>query len=151
MSRVAVDAGVFVDYIDRNSQLHGVARALVESFGRLEVFLSHVTVAETCYVTARVLKEAGVKDYFEKSLEFVRWLSGHPSVQVVGSIELDVEAARLKLEHGIALGDCYVLALSKLKNCRAVFRKREMPKELEEEFEVVFLEDYVGNTKDVPK
>ena len=67
-------------------------------------------------------------------------------MEVVSSLELDIEAAKVKLEYGIATGDCYILALSKLKNCKAVFRKREneMPGRIEEDFDVIFLEDYAG-------
>ncbi len=141
-----VDTGVFVDYMDRKSPLHRVARAVVESIGQLEVLLPHVTLAEICYVSARILREAGIKEAFEKSVEFVKWLYSHPAVEVVSSLELDIEAAKVKLEYGIAIGDCYILALSKLKNCKAVFRKREneMPGRIVEDFDVIFLEDYTG-------
>ena len=141
-----IDTGVFIDYIDRKSPFHAPAKTVIDSIGRLEVLLPHITVAEICYVTARVLREAGVSKYLEKSVEFVEWLQRHPAVEVASSVELDIEAAKVKLRYGIALADCYVLALSKLNDCKAVFRKREeeMPDEIEEDFDVVFLEDYVG-------
>lgn len=64
--------------------------------------------------------------------------------RVVDGLSLSVEAARLKLKYGIALTDCYVLALSRLEGCKAIFRKREkILEEIEEDFEVIFLEDYV--------
>ena len=59
-------------------------------------------------------------------------------------MDLHLEAAKVKLKYGIALADCYVLALSKIKNSKAVFRKREkeMSEQIEKDFDVVFLEDY---------
>ncbi|AAB89881.1 type II toxin-antitoxin system VapC family toxin [Archaeoglobus fulgidus] len=149
MSKAVIDTGVFVDYIDRKSPLHDVARNVINSIGQLEVLLPYVTIAEICYVTARVLREAGIEEWLEKSVEFVEWLQRHPAVEVVCSTELDVEAAKVKLRYGLALADCYVLALSKLKNCKAVFRKREkeMPDKVEKDFDVIFLEDYVGGDR----
>ena len=86
----------------------------------------------------------GVRDYFSKALSFIEWLDRHPSVQVVRAFNLDVEAAKIKTHYGIALTDCYVLALSKIKNCTAIFRKREkeIPPNMEKDFNILFLEDY---------
>ena len=144
MSRITVDTGVFVDYIDEKSPYHEQAKAIIGSLGKLELLLPPITLAEVCYVTARILNEAGVRDAFDKAVQFVKWLYSHPAVEVVNELNLHVEAAKIKLRYKIALADCYILALSKLKDCKAVFRKREkeMPKEIEKDFNVIFLEDY---------
>ncbi len=140
-----VDTGVFVEYIDRKSPYHEAARAIVDSLGQLEIVLPSITLTEICYVSARIFMAAGVENALEKSVEFVEWLYSHPAVSVVDNLTLNIEAAKLKLQYGIALADCYVLALSKLERCKAVFRKREkeMPEEIERDFDVMFLEDYV--------
>jgi len=146
VSKAVVDTGVFVDYVDRKAPYHEAAKAIIDSLGQLELILPSITLTEICYVCARIFRAAGVKKAFEKSVEFVEWLYSHPAVRVVDSFALGIEAAKLKLHYGIALADCYVLALSKLEGCKAVFRKREgeMPEEIENDFDVIFLEDYVG-------
>ncbi len=140
-----VDTGVFVEYIDRKAPYHEAAKAIVNSLGQLEIVLPSITLTEICYVSARIFMAAGVENALEKSVKFVEWLYSHPAVSVVDSLTLNIEAAKLKLQYGIALADCYVLALSKLEKCKAVFRKREkeMPEEIEMDFDVMFLEDYV--------
>jgi len=145
VSKIAVDTGVFVEYINRKARYYKAAKAIIDSFGKLEVLLPGVTISEVCYVTARILNAAGVENAFEKAAEFVSWLYSHPAVRIVNDLNLHIEAARIKLEYGIALADCYVLALSRIEDCKAVFRKREkeMPGEIEKDFDVIFLEDYV--------
>ena len=144
MSRITVDTGVFVDYIDKKSPYHEQAKAIIGSLGKVELLLPPITLAEVCYVTTRILNEAGVQDAFDKAVQFVKWLYSHPAVEIVNELELHTETAKIKLKYRIALADCYVLALSRLKDCKAVFRKREkeMPKEIEKDFDVIFLEDY---------
>ncbi len=144
MSRIIVDTGVFVDYIDKKSPYHKQAKAIINSLGKIKLLLSTITLAEICYVTTRVLSEAKVKDAFDRAIQFVRWLYTHPAVEIVNEFDTHIEAAKIKLKYKIALADCYVLALSRLKGCKAVFRKREieMPKEIEKDFDVLFLEDY---------
>lgn len=144
MSRIAIDTGVLVDYIDKKSPYHEQAKAIMDSLGRIELFLPSITLAEVCYVTARVLEEKKVRDSLDKAIQFVRWLYFHPAVTVVDELDMHIEAAKIKLKYKIALADCYVLALSKLKMCKAVFRKREreMTEEIEKNFDVIFLEGY---------
>ncbi len=144
MSRITVDTGVFVDYIDKKSPYHEQAKAIIGSLGKVELLLPPITLAEVCYVTTRILNEAGVREAFDKAVQFVKWLYSHPAVTIVNDLDLHVETAKIKLKYRIALADCYVLALSRLKGCKAVFRKREkeMPEEIEKDFDVIFLEDY---------
>ena len=144
MSKIVVDTGVFVDYIDKKSPYHKQAKAIVNSLGKIELLLPPITLAEVCYVTTRVLSEAGVKDAFDRAVQFVRWLYSHPAVEIVNELDVHIEAAKTKLKYEIALADCYVLALSRLKGCKAVLMKREkeMPQEIEKDFDILFLEDY---------
>jgi predicted nucleic acid-binding protein len=144
-AKVSIDTGVFIEYIDVKGSFHKPARTLIDSLHRIEVFLPGVILAETCYVAARIYKILGVSKYFERALKFVEWLNAHPSIQTVRSFNLDVEAAKIKTHYNVALTDCYILAVSKINDCRAVFRKREkeMPPSLEKDFKILFLEDYV--------
>jgi hypothetical protein len=143
-AKVSIDTGVFIEYIDVKGSFHKLARALIDSLYRIEVFLPGVILAETCYVAARIYKILGEGKYFEKALKFVEWLSAHPSIQVVSSFNLDVEAAKIKTNYNLALTDCYILAVSKINDCKAVFRKREkeMLPSIEKDFNILFLEDY---------
>jgi len=142
--KAAVDTGVFVEFVDKRGPYHEAATAVVSSLGKLEIVLPSVVLTEICYVTARILEAAGRKDALDKAVELVKWLHSHPSVRIVDHLQLKIETARVKIKHKIALGDCYVLALSRLEGCKAVFRKREreMSREIEKEFDVIFLEDY---------
>jgi hypothetical protein len=145
LAKVVIDTGVFVEYIDKRASFHSPAKAIIESIGAIEVFLPPITLAEVCYIAARLLEFSGAKNAFEKASEFVNWIYTHPAVTIINDLSLHTEAARVKLEYNMALADCYILALSKLKRCKAVFRKREkeMSEEVEEEFDTLFLEDYM--------
>lgn len=144
-ARVSIDTGVFIEYIDLKGSFHKLAQALINSFHRIEVFLPGVILAETCYVAARIYKTLGFSNFLEKALKLVEWLNGHPSIQINRSFDLDVEAAKIKTQYNVALTDCYLLAMSKVKDCIAIFRKREkeMPPNIEKDFNILFLEDYV--------
>ncbi|MBS7251911.1 MAG: hypothetical protein KIH08_15170 [Candidatus Freyarchaeota archaeon] len=80
-----------------------------------------------------------------KVLKIVEWLNGNPSIHINRSFNLDVEAAKGKMQYGLALTDCYLLALSKIRDGTAIFRKREkeITPDLERDFKILFLEDYV--------
>jgi len=144
-TKITIDTGVFVEYIDRKAKYHRAAKAIIDSFGRLEIVLPSITIAEVCYVTARLLNVAGIEKALGKAIEFASWIYNHPAVEVVDNLGLHIETAKIKLEYRMALADCYVLATSKIENCKAVFRKREkeVPEQIEKDFKVVFLEDYV--------
>jgi len=79
----------------------------------------------------------------------VEWLYRLPTIQVIGEpLDLALEAGKIKLKYRLALTDCYILAVSKLYNCKVIFREREKEminiiKELEKEFKIMFLEDYI--------
>ncbi|WXG42358.1 MAG: PIN domain-containing protein [Candidatus Freyarchaeum deiterrae] len=143
-AKVSIDTGVFTEYIDVKGSFHKLAKALFDSLYMIEVFLPGVILAETCYVAARIYKILGLGQYFERALKLVEWLSAHPSIKVVRSFDLDVEAAKIKTHYNVALTDCYILAVSKIRDCTAIFRKREkeMPPSIEKDFNILFLEDY---------
>ena len=150
MARAAVDTSVIIEYVDRAGPFHEQAAALFTAAvaGRLELVVPHPVLAETYYVAARVYEHLGLSDPERRAERLVSWLFRLPSVRVAGvTLELALEAGRVKRKYGLALTDCYVLASAKVYGCRAVFRKRESEMEgcedeLRREYGLVFLEDY---------
>ncbi|MCE4613129.1 MAG: PIN domain-containing protein [Desulfurococcales archaeon] len=152
MTRVVLDTGVVVEYIDLKGALHEQAWIVMESVkaGRLEAVIPHPVLSETFYVAARIYSKLGARDPEERALKLIEWLYRLPTVSIVGeTLDLALEAGRAKLKYGLALTDCYVLASSKLYNARALFRKREREmgagkvlRSLTRDYEIVFLEDY---------
>ncbi len=94
MLRITVDTGVFIDYIDKKSPYHRQARAIIDSLGKIEILLPSISLAEICYVIARILGEIGAQDAVDKAVEFVTWLCGHPAVSIVNDLDLHIEAER---------------------------------------------------------
>ncbi|MHA1593962.1 MAG: PIN domain-containing protein [Candidatus Baldrarchaeia archaeon] len=151
MRRVVLDTGVLVEYIDRKGRFHGLAAAVMGSIisGKLTGVVPHPVLTEAYYVSARIYRVLGLEDFEKRAKTYVEWLFRHPNIVVEPSgLELAIEAGKIKMKYGLALTDCYVLALSKMRACPAVFRKveREMEGRLDElrrNFRIVFLEEYV--------
>lgn len=150
MTSVVLDTGVIVEYVDLRGAFHEAARALFNALlsGKLEALVPHAVLAETYAVARRIYEALGLPDADSRAAKLINWLYSLPSVRVEGvGLELALEAGRVKARYKLALTDCYVLALSKLSGCAAVFRarEREMQRalaELQREFKLVFLEDY---------
>ena len=148
-SRVALDSSVIIEYIDRAGRLHEQASAIFKALseGRLRAVVPGPVLAETFYVAFRIYSSLGLPDPMERAERLVDWIDKHPQVDVPRNFDLDLEAGKMKLKYGLSLTDCYVLAASKMRGAKAVFRKREREMEgvedaLKKELEVVFLEDY---------
>ena len=54
MSKVVIDTGVFVEYVDRKAPYHKPAKAIIDSLGQLEVILPSIALAEICYVLSLI-------------------------------------------------------------------------------------------------
>ncbi|ABL78874.1 PIN domain-containing protein [Thermofilum pendens] len=149
-ARVALDTSVIVEYIDARGDLHRQAELVFSALlsGRLEALIPHPVLAETYYVAARLYRALGAGDPEGTASRLVSWLYRLPSVSVPeGGVELAVEAGRVKARYGVALTDCYVLAVARVYACKALFKRPEgeMAKHLDElrrEYGAVFLEDY---------
>lgn len=147
---VVMDTGVVVEYIDRRGRFHEQAETVFLSLftGNMEVLLPHPVLAEIHYVSARIYEALKLESPREKATKLVTWLRGLPTVRVPdGGADLAVEVGKVKLNYGLALTDCYVLAASKIHECKALFRKREgemlrSADVLKREYRIVFLEDY---------
>jgi len=149
LSKAAIDTSVIVEYVDRKGEYHDQAEAIFDALkaGQLGLIIPHPILAETYYVTATICGKVGIENPRSRAANLIEWLSRHPSVHIPSEVGLDLEAGEAKLEHRIALTDCYVLAASKVFSCQAVFRCREEEMlnrigVLEKAYKVLFLEDY---------
>ena len=149
MNKAAIDTSVIVEYVDRKGKYHDQAEAVFDALkaGQLGLIIPHPILAETYYVTATIYGKVGVESPRSRASSLIEWLSRHPSVHIPSEVGLDLEAGEAKLEHQIALTDCYVLAASKVFECQAVFRRREREMlscigALEKAYRLLFLEDY---------
>jgi len=145
-----LDSGVIAEYANVSGSLNAQASGIFDSLGKGEllVVVAPPSLSEVFYVLSRLYAVAGAKEPEKKAFKFCEYVYFHPSVEVCDMPwSLIVEAGRIRYVFKLALADCYVLALSRLRKCKAVFRhrEREMKKigdKLGEQFEIVFLEDY---------
>jgi len=150
LARAAIDTSVVIEYIDLRGELHEQAEVVFSAAlaGRLEIFIPHAVLAETFYVATKIYRTLGVERAEAVASKLVEWLYRLPTARVVGEgVQLALEAGGVKLAYNLALTDCYMLAVSKLYGCTAVFKKREREMlrnigELERNYKLLFLEDY---------
>jgi predicted nucleic acid-binding protein len=150
LSVVVLDSGVIAEYANVSGRFNAQARVIFDSLGKgeLRAAVAPPSLSEVFYVLSRLYETVGEEEPEKKASKFCEYLYFHPNVEVCDMpLSLIVEAGRIKHVFGLALVDCYVLALSKLRLFKAVFRhrEREMKKigdKLGKEFEIVFLEDY---------
>lgn len=148
-ARAVLDTSVIAEHVNRAGKLHNQASLIFKAInaGKLEAIIPSPVIAETFYVAARVYSELRLPNPVKRAEFLVRWLDRHPGVKILRELDLDIEAGRIKLEYGLSLTDCYVLAASRICGAAAVFRKREKEMENVEEklkkFKLIFLEDYV--------
>ena len=150
LAKVAIDTSVIIEYVDLKGELHEQAQIVFSAIlnGKLEGVIPHPILAETYYIITRLYQELQVEDPQVVASKLIEWLYRLPTTIISGGdIRLAVEAGRAKLAYGLALTDCYVLATSKIYNCKALFKKpeREMLKHmdaLKKEYQIIFLQDY---------
>jgi len=116
--------------------------------GKTLAFIPHVILAETYYVAVRIYNQLGLSDPDKRAEILVSWLYSHPFIEIIDkTLDLAIKAGKIKRELKLALTDCYVLAVSKIKNAIALFRKREREmlrviNVLTKKFNIQFLEDF---------
>ncbi|MEM3725803.1 MAG: PIN domain-containing protein [Candidatus Bathyarchaeia archaeon] len=150
MNRVAMDTSVIIEYMNLKGEFHEQAEAVFSALltGKLESILPHPILAETYYVAARLYQRLRMENPQLVASKFIEWLCRLPTTMIPSeNMELAVEVGKAKLNHGLALTDCYVLAASKICNCKALFKKpeKEMIKNmdgLKKEYQILFLKDY---------
>ncbi|MEM2533880.1 MAG: PIN domain-containing protein [Candidatus Nezhaarchaeales archaeon] len=150
MSKVVLDTSVIIEYIDLQGELHEQAKTVFSTLltSKLEGILPHPILAETYYVATKLYYKLQIENPELIASSLIEWLYRLPATIIPKEdIDLAIEAGKAKLNYGLALTDCYVLATSKLYDCKALFKKREkeMLKNidaLKKEYQLLFLEDY---------
>ena len=148
---IAIDTGVWIEYINTRGIFHAEAKAVVDSVnrGKITAILTPLTLTEIFYVAQRVYQEVYTQSQSEilakKLYDFIYY---HPNVEVRSlDYELCLNAGIIKTRYNIALSDCFLLALSEHDNSTVVFKNLESEmkqnkQELIKRFNLIFLEDY---------
>ncbi len=148
---IAIDTGVWIEYININGALHPQAKAVVDSVNQGETIaiLTPLTLTEIYYVAERVYQEVHAQQQSEilakKLYDFVYY---HPYVEVRPlDYELCLNAANIKTKYNIAFSDCFLFALSEQNNSTVLFKNVESEmkqniSQLNNRFNLKFLEDY---------
>lgn len=148
---IAIDTGVWIEYINTRGAFHPQAKAIIDSVNRQEavVVLTPLTLAEIHYVAQRVYQEVYTplqsEEHAKKLYDFVYY---HPQVEIKPlDYELCLKAATIKSRYNIAFSDCFLLALSEQENSTALFKNIESEmkqniKELTKHYNLKFLENY---------
>ena len=150
MAKVVLDTSVIIEYIDLGGEFHEQAEGVFSALltGKLEGIIPHPVLAEMHYVATRLYQELQIEKPQALASKLVEWLCRLPTTIIpAGSANLAIETGKAKLNYGLALTDCYVLAASKIYGCKSLFKKpeREMLKyidDLRKEYQLIFLRDY---------
>lgn len=149
MSLVTLDSSVIAEYANLSGRLHAQAYAAFTAIneGKIHALVAPPTISALYYILARLYEASGEAEPQKKAEAFCEYVYFHPSIEIADlTLPTLIEAAKIKSEYKLALTDCYVLAVAKLRRCRAIFRHREEEmKKLSrrlEKFEIIFLEDY---------
>lgn len=150
LAKVVIDTSVIIEYIDEKGELHERAETAFSAFltSKLEVIIPHSILAETYYVATKLYQKLRIENPHAVASKFIEWLYRQPATIIPSEdINLAIETGKAKLNYGLALTDCYVLAASKMHGCKALFKKpeREMLENidhLKKNYQLLFLEDY---------
>lgn len=160
----AIDTDVLVEFIDESGDFHSQATTVLECVisGRLTGVITHPIFAELYYVSHRIFEKIDERNKAEKDEDgespdsraekLITWLFKSPNIFVpLNTIELAIEAGKIKQKFKFALPDSYVIASAKLNQCEAIFKTREEEMKrsnklerlkIEDKINLVFLEDY---------
>jgi len=154
MSSVVLDTGVIAESVNIGGEFNKQATIIFDAInsGLLTALVNPVIISELHYVLWHIYDKLAVKNPEKVSKDFCEYIYYHPGVRILEmSLELLLEAASIKHRYMLALTDCFVLAASKLNRCKAVFRHKDgeiepVSKDLDKEFDLVFLEDYTSSS-----
>lgn len=138
------------EYANASGKFNTQANVIFNSLnkGELTAIVAPPSLSEVYYVMLRLYEKSGVEKPDENATRLCEHLYYHPNIEVADTpLSLIIEAAKIKHLLRLALTDCYVLALSEKRGCKAVFRHKEEEMKkvmdtLNERFQIVFLEDY---------
>ena len=151
MSYVCLDTGPIIEYVDLAGVFHPQAEAIIRRIlaGKIIAIIPHPVLAESYYVSSRIYEKLGLDKSEDRAGKLVDWLCHSPNFTIAEPSDLLAKkAGQVKKDFGLALTDAYVIATSRVQGGKAVFRTREteMKKNmgrLSNEYDLVFLEDYV--------
>jgi predicted nucleic acid-binding protein len=92
--------------------------------GEVKLYLVHPVISEVVYVASRIYKVLGFKEHNKLALDLVTWISSFTNIVEI-ALEAAIRAGELKKELGLALTDCYVLAVAENLGSKALFFKVE--------------------------
>jgi len=130
MEKLVLDTSVIVEYIISRSMYRAKVARLFDKAGngRLELYISPITLSELLYIVSRIYQLAGLSNPNEEALNYVEWIKRRSRVADIGE-DLIFRAGELKKLLGIALPDCYVIATAESVKASPLFKTIE--KEME--------------------
>lgn len=136
---LTLDTSTVIEYL-MGTDLGRIIKEYFETLKAEErVYCSLYTISEIFYVLCRVKG-------LEYAVEKINVILNSRVVEINNTVEMAIEAGRLKCERAISVGDCSCIATAKITRSRAVFAQRE--KELVNEMnkkpfdvEILFLTD----------
>jgi len=133
--RLTLDTGVLTEYFGGTTLGHKVRKLFNE--GETEFFLPLNVLTELYYIGCRQKGRDYAEDVFKTIV--------NSGFNVISTLECALDAGRYKCERALSIADCYVLAVAKLMNTVALFRKeRELLREIKRrpfDVHISFIED----------
>lgn len=148
---IAIDTGIWIEYINTRGAFHPQAKAIIDSVnnGEATAVITPLTLAEIYYVAERVYREVYTpprsEEHAKKLYDFVYY---HPNVEIKPlDYDLCLKAANIKSRYNIAFSDCFLFALSEQENSVVLFKNIESEmkqniQELTRHYNLKFLENY---------
>ncbi|MCX9013478.1 MAG: PIN domain-containing protein [Candidatus Methanoperedens sp.] len=148
---IAIDTGVWIEYINTNGLLHPEAKAVIDLVenGETEAVLTQLTLTEIYYVALMVYNEVySTHESGKRAKQLYDFIYLHPHIEIKPlDYELCLGAGIIKSKYNIAFSDCFLLALSEKEDSTVLFKSMENEmkqniKELKKKFNLKFLEEY---------
>ncbi|MCC5997833.1 MAG: PIN domain-containing protein [Thermofilum sp.] len=126
MKSYVLDTSVIVEKIIRNSPYREKVEQLfsAQRSGTVKLFVAIPTLSETLYIASRIYQLAGVNNANEEALNYISWLKTKITPVNIDE-ETAIVAGELKKQLGLALADCYVIAVAQKIGGLALFLKSE--------------------------
>jgi len=126
MTLYVVDSSVILERIIRTSPLKARVERLFDEArkGRAVLLATLPTLSEVLYAASRIYSLAGVERPNEEAYTLVEWVKSRCRLVAPGE-SAALRAGELKKLLGLALVDCYVIAVAEEVGGRALFLRRE--------------------------
>lgn len=134
--KLSLDTGVLTEYFGGTPLGHKFRKFLERD--ETEFFLSPNVLTELYYIGCRQKGRNYAEDIFKTIM--------NSGFNVVATPEYALEAGRYKCERALSIADCYVLAVAKLMDAIALFKKeKELLREIEKrpiDVGIIFIEEF---------